>query len=346
MILALWIVPLVTLVIFLLFYLRDPRRIINGFLFNIFAVITSGICILAAITSDIWIFRLLAIIPVILIFLVLLFGGFALAILLLINGRILIKKEGRKFSNYLALILGLCILAYIVVTFIQPVNSTPSWVQVLYSGITLLLFYFFIDVSSFLSAYFLYQFNRPKLNQNFIIVLGSRVIGTRVPPLLAKRIDKAIEFYYCQAAVTTPPKIIFSGGKGSDEQVSEAEAMQAYAVDKEIPIEDTIQENRSTNTYENMLFSKQIMDDLSGGSRYNSIFTTNNFHLFRAGMYARLAGLPSQGIGAKTALYYWPNAMIREYVAVVVMNKKRHSIVSGILLGIPVIVLIFSFFVR
>ena len=75
--------------------------------------------------------------------------------------------------------------------------------------------------------------------------------------------------------------------------------MQKYAVEKGIPLEHTVQENRSVNTYQNMLFSKRIMDTLKPDSKYNSIFTTNNFHLFRSGLYARQAGLNSQGIGSK-----------------------------------------------
>ena len=43
-----------------------------------------------------------------------------------------------------------------------------------------------------------------------------------------------------------------------------------------------------------MLFSKEIMDSLKPEGKYKSIFTTNNFHLFRAGIYARQAGLNSQ----------------------------------------------------
>ena len=38
--------------------------------------------------------------------------------------------------------------------------------------------------------------------------------------------------------------------------------MQSYAVEKGIPLEHTVQENRSVNTYQNMLFSKEIMDSL------------------------------------------------------------------------------------
>ena len=80
--------------------------------------------------------------------------------------------------------------------------------------------------------------------------------------------------------MNTPPTIIFSGGQGPDEGLPEAEAMQKYAVEKGIPLEHTVQENRSVNTYQNMLFSKEIMDSLKPDGKYKSIFTTNNFHLF------------------------------------------------------------------
>ncbi len=212
-------------------------------------------------------------------------------------------------------------------------------------GSLLLHFIFLYTCLIFLSAYFLYQFNRPRLNQDYIIVLGSGLINDKVPPLLASRIQKAIDFYHKQAAVTSPPTIIFSGGQGPDEGLPEAEAMQKFAIEKGIPIEHTLQENQSVNTYQNMLFSKQIMDDSKQGEAYNSIFATNNFHLFRAGIYARLAGLNSQGIGAKTAFYYWPNAMIREYVAIVVMGRKRHMKIVGPILGISILFSLLSFFI-
>lgn len=59
---------------------------------------------------------------------------------------------------------------------------------------------------------------------------------------LQSRIHKAIDFYWKQAAVNTPPTIIFSGGQGPDEGLPEAEAMQKYAVEKGIPLEHTVQE--------------------------------------------------------------------------------------------------------
>ena len=47
-----------------------------------------------------------------------------------------------------------------------------------------------------------------------------------------------------------------------------------------------------------MLYSKEIMESLKG-FQYNCIFSTNNFHVFRAGLYAKIVGLNSQGIGSK-----------------------------------------------
>ena len=46
-----------------------------------------------------------------------------------------------------------------------------------------------------------------------------------------------------------------SGGKGPDEVIAEGEAMQNYAVKQGIPADDIIVENKSTTTYENILFS-------------------------------------------------------------------------------------------
>jgi uncharacterized SAM-binding protein YcdF (DUF218 family) len=298
-----------------------------------------------ALTTPIVIFRVMILIPLFIVLLFLsTFGIIVLCVGLLLNARILLKKEGRRFSNCLTLIFGLCLLLLILFPIFIPERLISSHLGPLLAGGSLILIYFFFSLTNFLSAYFLYQFNRPKYNQDFIIVLGSGLIRDKVPPLLASRIDKAIDFYRKQASAAYPPTIIFSGGQGPNENLSEAEAMQKYAIEKGIPPEHTLKEDRSVNTYQNMLFSKQIMDSLMS-DKYSSIFTTNNFHLFRAGLYAKQTGLKSQGIGSKTAFYYWPNAMIREYIAILVMNRKRHSIVVGSILVFSMIITTIYFLV-
>ncbi|WIY63697.1 YdcF family protein [Bacillus arachidis] len=334
-------ITLILFLIFLFFYVKDPRSLLIGFLFNLFFCSSLILFLYLGFSSNNGILRFIAIIPFLIILFMLSFGIFALMIGLFLNARILMRKEGRRFSNCLTLIAGLGILCTMLFSLLDPTRFLSPHFQPIFTGVFFISLYFFFHISTFLTAYFLYQFNRPRRNQDFIIVLGSGLINDKVPPLLASRINKAIDFYWKQAAVTTPPTIIFSGGQGPDENLPEAEAMQKYAVEKGIPIEHTIQENRSVNTYQNMLFSKQIMDSLK--DKYKSIFTTNNFHLFRAGLYAKQAGLNSQGIGSKTAFYYWPNAMIREYIAIVVMSRKRHMKVVGVILGFAVFLSAMSF---
>ncbi|MGE6260106.1 YdcF family protein [Heyndrickxia sporothermodurans] len=336
------IIPLILFFIFLYSYLKDPRKIINGLLFNTFICTFLLFCSIASFKSGNDYLHFIVVFPIVALILMIPFGTVALMFGLFLNAKILIQREGRRFANSLTLITALGILLFILFSITNPTGLFSSHFQPIFGGIFLIILYCILHLSNFLSAYFLYQFNRPRRNQDFIIVLGSGLINDKVPPLLASRINKAIDFYWKQAAVTKPPTIIFSGGQGPDENLPEAEAMQKYAVEKGIPIEHTVQENRSVNTYQNMLFSKEIMDSLKPNGKYNSIFTTNNFHLFRAGIYARQAGLNSQGIGSKTAFYYWPNAMIREYIAIVVMGRKRHIKVVGTILVFSVLFSIFS----
>ncbi|MEY9978436.1 YdcF family protein [Lysinibacillus sp. RC79] len=335
-------IPIVLLILFLVFYLTDPRRMINGFLFNMFLFSMIITCAYFSTTTGNRYLLLIALIPAIAVVFMLNFGLIALIVGLFLNAKILMRKESRRFSNSLTLILGICLLLFMIIPIVEPIRFFPSVIQTLYWGAVLIFLYVLIDLSNFLTSYFLYQFNRPKYNQDFIIVLGSGLINDKVPPLLASRINKAIEFYWKQEAVSSSPKIIFSGGQGPDENISEAAAMQDYAVKNGIPLEHTIKEDRSTTTYENMLFSKKIMESIKGFN-YNSIFSTNNFHVFRAGLYAKKVSLDSQGIGSKTAFYYWPNAMIREYIAVFVMNRVRHSIVIAIILGFSILATVVNY---
>ena len=170
--------------------------------------------------------------------------------------------------------------------------------------------------------------------------------GTTVSPLLAKRINTAISFYESQfKAKKTAPRLLMSGGQGSDEQLPEAVAMKEYAIAQGVPEGEILVETNSTTTYENMKFSKEIMDSLKPNG-YKAIFASNNYHIFRAGLYADQAQLKADGIGAPTAFYYLPNAFLREFVAILFIHKRRHLTVLITLLilyaGAAILQLIFG----
>jgi len=247
----------------------------------------------------------------------------------------------------LTLILGLAIVALIILRTIGP-RILPDWSVILLSIPTTIAFYFFVVFWNFLSISLIYQLNKPKYNQDFVIVLGAGLIGgKKVTPLLAKRIDRAIQFYREQSEKTlSPPQLLMSGGQGPDEKIPESQAMREYALEQGIPDEDIIMEAQSTNTLENMKFSKEIMER-EKPSGYHAIFTSNNYHIFRAGMYAEDVGLKIDGIGSKTARYYLPNAFLREFIAVALMNKRLHLIVCGLItFGFVALAILNFLFVR
>ena len=322
----------ITIGVFILFgisFYQNKARILNGFLFNL-CVIMAGIVFFAyaAQTNNKIMLGILLVAALFFMFMVL-FGIYILIAILFLNARIVFKRERKSLSNSLTLLLAIGLLGLLLVSTVINFFALPLWVEVPWSGLLFVLLYQGVHVLNFLSAHFLCNISYPPKKQQYIIVLGSGLVQGEVPPLLAARVDKAIEFYNKQKKKTKPPKIVLSGGQGADEPRSEAEAMAAYAVLKGIPRRDILLEDKSATTYENMKFSKAVIEEDCGQEKYRCLYSTSRYHLLRAGMYAKKAGLKAEGIGAKTALYYWPNAMLREYIAIQVHHRKRSLIING-----------------
>lgn len=340
-----FLIPLVFFSIFAFSYFTEKRKLLNGVLFNFFLISFGGYLVTLLLeTQNIFIGGLFAIIAIP-VLLILLFGVYILIVFLFWNGLLVLKRESRSLANLLTLLLAIFLTLYTIfqIFFIQ---YFPQWFNVLFTAVPLILFYLFVVFYNFITVSFLYQFNRPRYNQNYIIVLGAGLLnGETVSPLLAKRIDKAIAFYWAQSKATlNPPILLMSGGQGSDEKVPEAIAMKQYALAKGIPERYILVEANSKTTLENMRFSKKLMDQQTGGP-YRAIFTSNNYHIFRAGLYAKQAGLKADGIGAKTAFYYLPNAFLREYIAILVLHKKGHLIVGGLIVLFTVLFAALSIFI-
>lgn len=261
------------------------------------------------------------------------FGIYLLIAILFINARIVMKRERRSLSNSLTLILGIALILVTVVFWFVRIKGMPEAVYVLLDSLMLVIAYFIAHATLFLVSVLLNGFSRPRKNQDYIIVLGCGLKDGEVTPMLARRIDKAIDFYRKQSAVRKPPKLVMSGGQGRDESRAEADAMVDYAQQKGIPDTDLMSESQSVSTAENMRFSLRLMRADAGATKpIRCIFASNGYHLLRAGIYARKAGLRIKGIGAKTARYYLPNAILREYIAYLAMHPKRFIIYCALLI--------------
>lgn len=340
-----FLIPLVFLAIFLASYKREKRRLANGILFNLF--LFASLLYLAYVlfnTLDSFLV-VLAIAAALVLFVFLLFGFIALLMFLYTNAYIVYRREGFSLANMLTLLLALGLTIFAIVDAFT-LQWLPSWVTVLLQIIPAWLIYLGLVFYNFLTISLIYQFNQPSLDQDYVIVLGAGLLeGHKVSRLLGNRIDKGIEFYHYQKEVNGHPiKLVMSGGQGEDELLSEAEAMRDYALDQGIPAEDILVETESTTTLENMQFSKELLGARHGDSDFKAIFTTNNYHLFRAALFAKESGLDSQGIGADTKFYFVPNAFLREFVAILVMNKRRHIVMMGLIAaGVVLLALLLLF---
>ena len=131
--------------------------------------------------------------------------------------------------------------------------------------------------------------SKPK-KSDAIIVLGCAVYGNYPSPFFRARLDEALRLYnkgYSRY-------IIVSGGKGPGENISEAEAGKEYLVARGVPTKFILVENKSFSTYENLLFSKQIMDS---NSLKKAVIISNRFHLKRASIIARKVGIKASFSG-------------------------------------------------
>ena len=165
----------------------------------------------------------------------------------------------------------------------------------------------------------------PPRDRDFIVILGCwfRKDGS-LPPLLKGRVDRAIAFWKDQKEVAGKEAVFIpSGGQGRSESMPEAEAMGRYLRSCGIPEERILKEDQSRNTYQNMAFSRKLIEERSSHAKV--AFSTTNYHVFRSGVWAGLAGLAAEGMGSRTRWWYWPNAFMRECVGLL-RNRIRQEI--------------------
>jgi len=145
-----------------------------------------------------------------------------------------------------------------------------------------------------------------------VIVLGAGLKGETPTLVLLERLNYTIE--YLNKNPNT--KAIVSGGQGFGETITEAEGMKRYLVSRGISEDMIIKEEKSTSTYENMIFSKKLYEKIIGKKLEKVMVITNDFHMFRSKLLAKRAGLEPYGISSRTPWYIYPNVFLREYLAV------------------------------
>lgn len=237
----------------------------------------------------------------------------------------------------LFLIVGILSMIYVIAIILYAGAGTAFlwfWIALGIGGFGLALFLRVlqlrnIEIPRFIKSGFLYIFivgiliflftvsviikqgnQKPAPGADYVIVLGAQVRGTTLSRALKNRLDTAYDYL-----VENPGSIVIvSGGQGSGEDISEAAAMSNYL--KSIGIDNSRirMEDKSTNTNQNINYSKTYMKNESS----YTVIVTSRFHVYRGIQIAKKQGLLNvQGLGAPTDDLLTLSYYVREFLAVI-----------------------------
>ena len=330
-----WQIALILFIISCCFFVgvmvREPRTLRSGisFFWMMVCLAILMLCFLGVYLEWLashmvlrWVLILLLIIALLCVALL----PFALIITFFVEGLKVIRHEGMKPANMLSMAFSVMLFAYLTIWPAMGRLGRSLLGTRLYILISLLAFYLLSLLAIYaLSAVLNLIHLKKRRRADYIIVLGSGLIGERVTPLLAARIDKGIELL----ARNPRAVLIMSGGQGPGEDLAEGRAMAEYAVRKGVDPAKIMVEDKSRSTEENLLFSRELMR----GERPKVILVTTAYHVFRALLLARRQGLKCVGFGAKTRWYFTLNALLREFAGYLSLTWKRHAIVAILAAG-------------
>lgn len=311
----------------------------NGFLFLMSVFALTGNVMFFSLTSSSKILHAIFLVIALAIMVILTLIYALHAVLLIWNGIIVWRRESHSLANLLTLIIGVFLLIYPLLSFLFFRKIIPKPYNLMIEHFTEMGAFYMISIFLIFSlSVWICNFYRPKPDKDFIIILGAGLLnGNEVSPLLASRIDRAIDFYQTQInSGQKHPLIICSGGQGGDEKIPEGVAMRDYVLQKNINPDDVVAEDKSVNTIQNFLFSKKIVDRYKLNPN-NGIFVSNNYHIYRATDYAKSAGMKISGIGSKTSGFFLPNAIIREFIAILMKHKIANLLVILLFIVISIV---------
>lgn len=244
----------------------------------------------------------------------------------------LIRHEGRRFVNILGIILSFLLIAGEVFLLWFDYYVSGSQREILIHDLVANLFasvylYFECMLIGAIVADAIAAKYEPERDKDYLIILGCGIRKDGTPsPLLRGRVDRALAFAKKQKEETEKDLIfVTSGGQGPDEVISESESMKRYLLTQGVPADQILEEDRSTDTRENMRFSKELIWQRDPEAKVG--YVTTNYHVFRAGLCARRVKMRAQGMGADTKWYFWPNASVREFVGLLTEHRGKQSLI-------------------
>lgn len=238
-------------------------------------------------------------------------GWLLAAVLFLLMGGWIRMTPGFSFSSYVLWGCAALILVYRILGWMK--KKFPKFSKALRTILTLCLCAGLLLAA--VTGVFIGRAGKGDAEKqcDYVIVLGAGVNGTVPSLILSERINRAYDY------LTANPDVIciVSGGQGPGEDITEAKCMYDRLVAKGIDPERIWQEDKSTSTRENIRFSLEVIEGKTGRRPTEAAIISNEFHLFRAGLFAKEQELTMIGVPARTTWFSLrANYFLREIVAV------------------------------
>ena len=265
---------------------------------------------------------------------------------LCVSNIFLIRREGARPVNFLGILLSVIMIGVEVFLFFSDYYVMGSQTEVMIHDLVInliaaLYLYFECMLIGAIVANVIAAKHEPEKNKDFVIILGCGIRKDGTPtPLLKGRADRAIRFYREQIEASgKAPVFITSGGQGKNEVISESESLKNYLLQQGIPEDHILMEDKSSDTFQNMKNSKEIIWKIDPNAKV--AFSTTNYHVFRSGLKARRVKMRAVGMGAKTKWYFWPNASVREFVGILTEHRlKQALILAGMIAAYTILTLL------
>ncbi|MFM9596596.1 YdcF family protein [Streptomyces scabiei] len=262
----------------------------------------------------------------------------ALGLLLLADGVVLVRRHGPQAALLATGAAGCALLSVLGLNAVSHAVGGEAFGALVVAA-NAAASYFTVLFLAFAGYVFVQGRSTPPAETTHVVVLGAGLNGDRPGPLLTRRLERALEVDAARAPDT--PRVVFvvSGGQGDDEVRSEADAMADHLRRRGVPADQIVREDRSVNTGQNLRFSAALMDGTSAGHRATVV--TSGFHVYRTTLLARRAGVSVHVVGAPTSPAYWLAATLREFAAVLWLDRLP-LVGLSLLLAVPVATAVFG----
>lgn len=192
-----------------------------------------------------------------------------------------------------------CGLIFVILFYTITSGSAVPAIQVLRKVFTVCLVIGLIAAG--ITEYFIIRASRgdPEEHCDYMVVLGAKVRESGPSVSLWDRIYGARDYLEAHPEVIA----IVSGGQGADEPMTEAQAMYDALVALGIDPDRIWLEENATSTWENLTFSLDLIEEKTGARPEKLGIVSSEYHLFRAGLFAKECGVEAVGIPAQTSRF-------------------------------------------